>query len=172
MSLSTLALNQGQYTQEKIGFQSSLPKFQEPRPPIILVASLWLFQSIFSACKIDFNGSFQGIAVSFNMQDVALIAFSAWMLHKGLSTRNIALVFPWIIVTLYGLYFNHYKSLMRMMSILKTVRHSTSLPWMTLFLTSIGLGLRIILILRTLQLSANLWYRKKLEKELYETFIK
>ncbi|KAH1016437.1 hypothetical protein HUJ04_007655 [Dendroctonus ponderosae] len=103
------------------------------------------------------------------MQDVVLIVFTAWMLHKGLSTRNIAFIFPWVVVTLYGLYFNHYKSLRRMMLILKTVRQTTGLPWLALFLTSIGLGLRVILILRTLQLSANLWYRRKLEKELYET---
>lgn len=74
-----------------------------------------------------------------------------------------------------------------MMAILKTVRQSTGLPSVALFLTSIGLGLyelsdikkmdyllcflglRVILTLRILQLSANLWYRRKLEKELYDT---
>lgn len=51
-----------------------------------------------------------------------------------------------MIVTMYGLYFNHYKSLRRMMAILKTIRHSTGLPWVALFLSAIGLGLLPLLL--------------------------
>ncbi|KAJ8970250.1 hypothetical protein NQ317_017612, partial [Molorchus minor] len=95
--------------------------------------------------------------------------------------RNVALVFPWVIVTLYGLYYNHYKSLSKMTTVLRSVRHATGLPWLALFVTSIGLGkylkyprpksitvLRVFLVLKVLHLAAHLWYRKKLEKELYE----
>ncbi|XP_050308587.1 uncharacterized protein LOC126744994 [Anthonomus grandis grandis] len=169
MSSSTIAVNEGLYGREDSVFKSSTPKFEEPKPSVLYLTSLWLFQSIFSACKMEFSSNIQGVTVSFNIQDVVLIAFAAWMLHRGLSTRNIALIFPWVIVTLYGLYFNQYRSIKRMMSILKAVRNSTGLPWMALIIISVGLGLRVILILRTLQASANLWYRRKLEKELYET---
>ncbi|KAG5876630.1 hypothetical protein JTB14_005046 [Gonioctena quinquepunctata] len=141
----------------------------EQKSPTLLISSLWLFSSIFSAAKIDFSTNVTGVSVAFNVQDAVLISFSAWVLHRGLSSRNIALIFPWIMVTLYGLYYNHYRSLSRMMTILKHVRHATALPWIALSTTAIGLVLRVILILRILQLSANLWYRKKLEKELYES---
>lgn len=104
MSTSTVEL-QETFTSEEIGLQALDPKFLEPKPPVLLVASMWLFQSIFSACKMEFTGNLQGgssiihfsfscfgyivfagISVSFNMQDVVLIAFTAWMLHKGLAT--------------------------------------------------------------------------------------
>jgi len=101
MSTSTVQL-QETFTSEEIGLQALDPKFLEPKPPVLLVASMWLFQSIFSACKMEFTGNLQGelsssfssvryvtftgISVSFNMQDVVLIAFTAWMLHKGLAT--------------------------------------------------------------------------------------
>ncbi|XP_066261704.1 uncharacterized protein [Euwallacea similis] len=134
-----------------------------------MIASLWLFQSIFSACKIEFTGNLQGASISFNIQDVLLIMSTAWMMHKGLCMRNTTLILPWVVVTLYGLYFNHYKSLLKMVAVLRAVRHSSGLPWVALFLTSISLGLRVIFILRTLLLSANLWYRRKLEKKLCKT---
>ncbi|XP_030751942.1 uncharacterized protein LOC115879314 [Sitophilus oryzae] len=167
MSSSTLALKNNPTNYEELNLKC--PKFQEPKSPALLLTSLWLFQSIFSACKMDFYTNVQGISITFNIQDVVLISFAAWMLHKGLSSRNIALILPWIIVTLYGLYYNHYRSLRRMTVILRAVRLASPFPWIALFLTAVGLGLRMALTLRTLQLSANLWYRKKLEKELYQT---
>ncbi|KAF7278671.1 uncharacterized protein LOC143195827 [Rhynchophorus ferrugineus] len=167
MSLSTLTLRAKHANFDEINMK--LPKFQEPKSSTLLLLSLWIFQSIFSACKMEFYANMQGISISFNIQDVILISFAAWMLHKGLSSRNIALIFPWVIVTLYGLYYNHYRSLRRMTALLKSVRLSSALPWIALFLTAVGLVLRMILTIRTLQLSANLWYRKKLEKELYQT---
>ncbi|XP_023311436.1 uncharacterized protein LOC111692011 [Anoplophora glabripennis] len=148
---------------------TALKSLNEQKSPALLVVSLWLFSSIFSAAKTDFSSNTTGISIAFNMQDVVLVAFSAWMLLRGLSTRSAALIFPWVIVTLYGLYFNHYKSLSKMMTVLRHVRHATALPWIALFVTAVGLVLRVLLTLRILQLSANLWYRKKLEKELYET---
>ncbi|KAJ8934020.1 hypothetical protein NQ314_013656 [Rhamnusium bicolor] len=144
-------------------------KFPEHKSSALLIISLWVFSSIYSAAKTDFSSNATGISIAFNMQDVVLIVFAAWMLHRGLATRNVALIFPWVIVTLYGLYYNHYKSLSKMMSVLRHIRHASALPWVALFITAIGLVLRVILTLRILQLSANLWYRKKLEKELYET---
>ncbi|XP_074036064.1 uncharacterized protein [Leptinotarsa decemlineata] len=140
----------------------------EQKSSKLLISSLWLFSSVFSAAKIDFSANVTGISFSFNIQDVLLVSFAAWMLHKGLATRNVALIFPWILAALYGLYYNHYKSLSRMAAVLKHVRHTTALPWIALSTTALGLVLRVILIMRILQLSANLWYRKKLEKELYE----
>ncbi|CAH1973836.1 unnamed protein product [Acanthoscelides obtectus] len=144
---------------------------QEYKFPTLLVFSLWTFSSMFSAAKIEFSSNVTGISVAFNMQDVVLIAFASWMLHRGLATRNIALIFPWVIVTFYGLYYNHYKSVSKMATILRHIRYVTAVPWLALFAISIGLVLRVILTLRILQLSANLWYRKKLEKELYETVL-
>ncbi|XP_066147097.1 uncharacterized protein [Euwallacea fornicatus] len=141
-------------------------KFTESEPSVLLMASLWLFQSIFSACKIEFIGNLQGAAISFNVQDVLLLMSAAWMMHKGLCMRKTTLIFPWVVVTLYGLYFNHYKSLRKMVAVLRTVRYSTGLHWVALVLMSVSLGLRVIFILRTLLLSANLWYRRKMEKKL------
>ncbi|KAJ8956675.1 hypothetical protein NQ318_014030 [Aromia moschata] len=175
MSSSTIVIkNPGPNLQDGI----LKAKLAEQKSPTLLIITLWVFSSIFSAAKIDFSSNVTGISISFNMQDVVLIAFSAWMLHRGLSTRNVALIFPWVIVTVYGLYYNHYKSLSKMLGVLRSIRHTTGLPWIALFITSIGLGkynkttlLRVVLILRIIQLSANLWYRRKLEKELYEPVI-
>ncbi|KAJ8922969.1 hypothetical protein NQ315_001515 [Exocentrus adspersus] len=148
---------------------STLKSLNEQKSPALLIVSLWLFSSIFSAAKTDFSSNTTGVSIAFNMQDVVLIAFSSWMLHRGLATRSSALIFPWVIVTLYGLYFNHYRSLSKMMTVLRHVRHATALPWIAIFITAVGLVLRVVLTVRILQLSANLWYRRKLEKELYET---
>lgn len=59
MSTSTVEL-QETFTSEEIGLQALDPKFLEPKPPVLLVASMWLFQSIFSACKMEFTGNLQG----------------------------------------------------------------------------------------------------------------
>lgn len=50
------------------------------------------------------------------------------------------MVFPWIVVTLYGLHYNHYKSLTKMTRVLRLNRNSTALPWLALFMTGFGLG--------------------------------
>nr|CAI5826269.1 unnamed protein product [Callosobruchus analis] len=144
---------------------------QDYKSPSLLIFSLWIFSSMFSAAKIEFTSNVTGISIAFNMQDVALIAFASWMLHRGLASRNIALVFPWVVVTFYGLYYNHYKSVSKMAAVLRHIRYVTAVPWLALLAISIGLVLRVILTLRVLQLSANLWYRKKLEKELYESIL-
>ncbi|CAH1112666.1 unnamed protein product [Psylliodes chrysocephalus] len=133
----------------------------------LLITTLWLFSSIFSAAKIDFNANITGISIGFNLQDVILVTLTAWMLHRGFTSRTVALIFPWVSATMYSLYYNHYKSLSRMIRILRHVKHATALPWIALFAATVGLVLRVVLVLRILQLSANLWYRKKLEKELY-----
>ncbi|CAG9862445.1 unnamed protein product [Phyllotreta striolata] len=133
----------------------------------LLISTLWIFSSLYSSAKIDFNANITGISIGFNLQDVILVALTAWMLHKGVTTRTIALIFPWVSATAYSLYYNHYKSLMKMTRILKHVKNTTALPWIALFATTVGIVLRVVLVLRILQLSANLWYRKRLEKELY-----
>ncbi|XP_060522381.1 uncharacterized protein LOC132699593 [Cylas formicarius] len=143
--------------------------YQKPDPhdtPTLLLTSLWLFSAINSAAKVEFFTNMTGVAVTFNMQDVLLIAFTSWMLHRGLSTRNVALIVPWLVFTLYGIYYNQYKSLVQMLSILRSIRHVSSLAWIAIGISFLGLVLRAILAVRTLQLSTNLWYRKKLEKEL------
>ncbi|XP_056640590.1 uncharacterized protein LOC130895391 [Diorhabda carinulata] len=164
MSSSTIILKPKTtiISDEIMSISSTQPKSK------LMVSSLWIFSSIFSAAKIDFSSNLTGISIGFNLQDVLLIMFTAWMLQKGLTTRNFVLILPWVIGTGYGLYYNHYKSFMRMAGLLKHVRHATSLPWIAIFFASVALVLRALLILRILQLSANLWYRKKLEKELYE----
>ncbi|XP_050501954.1 uncharacterized protein LOC126881623 [Diabrotica virgifera virgifera] len=134
----------------------------------LLSSTLWLVSSMYSAAKLDFSSNMAGVSIGFNLQDVLLIILTAWMLNKGLATRNVALIFPWVIAATYGLYYNHYKSLVRMTSTLKPIKHATPIPWIALFVTSMGLVLKAILIFRILQLSANLWYRKKLENELYQ----
>nr|CAH7742847.1 unnamed protein product [Callosobruchus chinensis] len=157
---------------------------QDYKSPALLIFSLWMFSSIFSATKIEFTSNvtvlkrrklyqpfIAGISIAFNMQDVVLIAFASWMLNRGLASRNIAVVFPWVIVTFYGLYYNHYMSISRMAAVLRHIRYVTAVPWLALLTISIGLVVRVILTLRVLQLSANLWYRKKLEKEFYESIL-
>ncbi|VEN60209.1 unnamed protein product, partial [Callosobruchus maculatus] len=127
--------------------------FQDYKSPSLLIVSLWLFSSMFSAAKIEFTSNvtvlkrrklyqpfIAGISIAFNMQDVVLIAFASWMLHRGLASRNIALVFPWVIVTLYGLYYNHYKSVSKMAAVLRHIRYVTAVPWLALLAISIGLG--------------------------------
>ncbi|XP_066251367.1 uncharacterized protein [Euwallacea similis] len=160
MSSGTVAVEEFPSADE-IDKKSANPKLTESQPPILLIASLWLFNAIFCACKVQFTRNLQGVFISFNIQDVMLTMFAAWMMHKGLATRHIELIYPWVIVILYGLYFNHYNSLRRMMTVLKASRYSTGLPWTALFLMSIALGLKVILVMRTLQLSTNLWYRRR-----------
>nr|CAH7761760.1 unnamed protein product [Callosobruchus chinensis] len=127
---------------------------QDYKSPALLIFSLWMFSSIFSATKIEFTSNvtvlkrrklyqpfIAGISIAFNTQDVVLIAFASWMLNRGLASRNIAVVFPWVIF--YGLYYNHYTSISRMAAVLRHIRYVTAVPWLAVLAISIGLVVRL-----------------------------
>ncbi|CAH0563471.1 unnamed protein product [Brassicogethes aeneus] len=163
MSSSTIV-----YRSPKFKDKNQLSNDSSERSSALLILSLWLFACIFSVAKSEFSSNMTGISISFNMQDVLFMGFACWLLHKGLSSRNVILVIPWMTMTIYSLYYNHYRGITKMILILKHSRSHQTLPWLALLISTIGLFIRVLLTLRILQLSANLWYRKKLEKELYK----
>ncbi|XP_044759438.1 uncharacterized protein LOC123317119 [Coccinella septempunctata] len=133
----------------------------------IVVPTLWLVSAVFAAARADTSPNGTGVLVSLTIQDVIMLTISCWLLHKSLCTRNFLLAVPWVGMMAYSIYFTHYKGLLKMISTFRYARVNSTLPWMTVGLSIVALVIRTFLTMRVLQLSTYLWYRKRLEKELY-----
>lgn len=134
----------------------------------VVVTTLWIIAAIFACARTDPSPNGTGVLVSLTVQDVLILCTASWLLYKSLCARSIILAVPWIIVMMYSIYFTHYKSILKMVYAFKSSKIYAPLPWMTVCLSGIALFIRSILTFRVLQLSTYLWYRKRLEKELYQ----
>ncbi|KAK9888275.1 hypothetical protein WA026_000538 [Henosepilachna vigintioctopunctata] len=137
----------------------------------IVVPTLWLLSAVFASARADPSPNGTGVIVSLTIQDVLMLVLSSWLLHKSLCSRNFIMAVPWVGMMIYSIYFTHYKGVIRMISALRYARINTTLPWLTVGLSLVALVIRAFLTMRVLQLSTYLWYRKRLEKELYYQLI-
>ncbi|KAL3273642.1 hypothetical protein HHI36_015072 [Cryptolaemus montrouzieri] len=133
----------------------------------IVVPTLWVVSAVFASARADTSPNGTGLLISLTIQDVIMLMISCWLLHKSLCTRNFLLAIPWVGMMTYSIYFTHYKGVLKMISTFRYARISSTLPWLTVGLSITALVIRTFLTVRVLQLSTYLWYRKRLEKELY-----
>lgn len=47
---------------------------------------------------------------------------------------------PWFLISLHALWANNYCNVSDMITMLKTVKHTTALPWLALSITALAIG--------------------------------
>lgn len=129
-------------------------KYKEYSP--VLSAIMWTVSGLYAAAQSNFNSNITGITLSFPVSQILIMLIVSAMLCKGLATvsviskkkhfllkslqNNIMLVLPWLSVTTYALYFNHYLGLLQTLTTVLRIKKLSWLPWFNLFLNILLLG--------------------------------
>ncbi|RZC35893.1 uncharacterized protein BDFB_006605 [Asbolus verrucosus] len=113
-------------------------KYREYSPFLSLF--IWTFSGLYAAAKTNFSPNITGVSVSFAVHDLLLMFLTSLLLYKGLTSRNIILLLPWMGMTLHTLYYNHYLGLINNFTTLKGVKKLSWLPWINLSVNTVLLS--------------------------------